>query len=765
MSKMSGIVTIKMNGCTTETLLDYLKSLGVFKIISEQLDKDVTAYWNSGHLNIQTGKVDNNGLTNFLMHDYVPLPLVIPWSGSEFFNVDRSVQRVEQYKKPPSGTDIIESYLATESDRLEEYRRSITTVLDMIENMGITKDSIDTKSTKGEICKVDFLKRLRSNLSEPMVDFMDTAMQIKHDGKHDKIFMNTLLGSGGNDGMLHFGTNFMQSLWICLPEFDDQKKKLSKDYRKFDIKEGLSDALYASGKGCTSIKKDSPGLYYPGGVGGPNGFEGFEAGSIRNPWDLIFAIEGITLLAGSLSRYYGSISPSKGSFPFTCRLSPAGSESLLLSESKNREIWLPLWDEPVGLNSLKAVLREGRADVSRSMAYDGIDFARAVASLGIDRGITQFQRFGIIKGRVGGDNYHTGANLGRVIVPKTPREHIRLLDEIDLWLDSLRRSCKEKNTAAIYGKNLRNIDNAVFDYCKYGGVRRIQTVLRSLGKAEREFASSGQNRPVRPLFHMSPKWLSACNDNSPEYRLACSLASVYDEKVGPIRVHMEPVEWNDKKKYFKRWLDGKKAPVSSGVNISKSLTGLLERRLLEGNRKDTKYPPIDGSIRANLNDVALFLSGSIDESKLRDMFWGLSTIQWYKYDRKEHGPDFTTEYEMDVPNSYALLKLLFIPGQIVHSDDGNWKITRDSDSGVMVKPEPSVLRLINASRFKEAFDTANRRLNVSGLNTKATRAEGFNVPHDQRERLTASLLFPIWELDTISRKVIKEQKKGDDIYV
>ncbi|MFX9938975.1 hypothetical protein ABTP77_21710, partial [Acinetobacter baumannii] len=60
------------------------------------------------------------------------------------------------------------------------------------------------------------------------------------------------------------------------------------------------------------------------------------------------------------------------------------------------EIWLPLWSSPCSLAELSALFSEGRATLKRRVAKDGLDFARAVARLGVDRGITQFQRYSFL---------------------------------------------------------------------------------------------------------------------------------------------------------------------------------------------------------------------------------------------------------------------------------------------------------------------------------------------------------------------------------
>ncbi len=743
---------IALDGCTPETLLDYLKSLGLFKVVSEQLDSDARSYWENDIFHIMT-KENKESMIEFFMYEYEPLPVVVPWSGSDFFGVDET-KEVKPQKKPPTDTELIKAYLSNGSDRLERYNTSVRKVLEIIDEMDITKKDINASSKEGKATKVEFINRLRSSLPGSMVDFLDVATKTGT----EEIFMNTLLGSGGgNDGRLNFGSNYMQCVWLCLPDFDEQKD-LKGNYRGFDSEESLTTSLFKEGE-RGYISSDSPGLFSPGGVGGPNAFEGFEAESLRNPWDFILAMEGITLLAGSLSRRHGSQASERASFPFTCRLSPSGSESLLLSERSNREIWMPLWEDKVKINGLTTVFREGRAEVSGRFAEDGLDFAKAVASLGVDRGISKFKRFGIIKGRVGGDNYHSGAKLDTIEVPDSPREHIHLLDDLNDWLERIDWSFSNDSIAERYKRHKVKIEDAIFNYCKYGGTLRLQAILRAAGKAEKAFASaSGDGRP-RPLHDMSPSWISACNDNSVEYRLACSLASIYDPKVGPIRVQMEPVEWNKKNIFFNKWQSDKRATVWGNRQVSKNLSVILERRLMEGERSDCTYPPIDGMIRASLHDINRFISGDFDESKLIDLLWGLSTIRWYEYDSDKHRPDFSNERTKQISRPYCILKMIFLPYNIDYKkgENGRWESNYD-DSGYLVKPEPSVLRLVQGERFGEAFERCSRRLKATGLQMKTSTTPDFAVPPEQKDRLIASLLFPVWEIDKIARYVVKEPK-------
>ena len=57
---------------------------------------------------------------------------------------------------------------------------------------------------------------------------------------------------------------------------------------------------------------------------------------------------------------------------------------------------MPLWSARFSIDELRCLLTEGRAALNGKPTRDGLDFARAVAQLGIDRGIDGFQRYAFL---------------------------------------------------------------------------------------------------------------------------------------------------------------------------------------------------------------------------------------------------------------------------------------------------------------------------------------------------------------------------------
>jgi len=743
--------TLELEGCNYSTLAGYLKALGVFKVVTEQLDPDARLYWEGLtpylSINEEHGKDE---IIDFFLNQYQPIPIVIPWSGSDFFDVDRGGDP-GPFKKPPTKGKIIEAFLASTSKKLEEYRDNLEKCLDLIETLGLSKKEIEGSNSSRKEKKAQFMGLLRSWLSDKMVDFMDVASVIEE----DRIFTNTILGSGGgNDGNLHFGGNYMQCLWLCLPDFSEQKG-LSGSYKGFSSTASCRESLFAEySKEKATIRGDSLGLFSSGNIGGPNAYEGFEADALRNPWDLIFLIEGLTMFKGALSSRSGSMLGRRGAaFPFMSRVSfDSGSTVVSQETTLNREIWLPIWGSSTSLKPLELIFSEGRAEVAGRQALDGVDFIRAVASLGVDRGIDSFQRYGIVKGRVGGDNYHTAINLGSVRTYRKPVENIDLFNDIDRWLRRLRRAL-QGNAASRYGVHLRNIESSIVSYCRRGDKNRLQEVLLALGRAEQGIAGAGGERSVPPL-RLSPGWVRACDDGSTEYRLACAIGSIKDVGIGPVRVQLEPVEWVTDRRPVS-WSKNNSSVSWGAGNLSDNLAAVLKRRVLEGSRSKSEFLPIQGRVRVGLADVYQFLRGNVDEKKINDLVWALSTVKWHLYRYKRHAPQWAWQPVPEMPRLYSLLKLLYLPqGLTFNFDTSKWTYTWDK-SGTRIPNVPEILNLLKVGRIQEVNKKSVRRLISSGLKPiGASRGVILQTGTLNPKRLAASLLIPIWEIDTLAKSVL-----------
>jgi len=711
-------------GCTPEPLMDYLKAVGILRLVAEQKDPGARARWHNGVFELRSA-LDERTIVQFLIEEYQPTPIVVPWSGSDFFNVNRSGDK-GPFKKTPTAKKILEAFLATASRRLAMYRETISLALATLNACGIdNKTGMEDRKAKSE-----FISKFRSSALEEIVQWIDACSVISN----EKASFSSLLGSGGgSDGNTHFSDNFMQNLWEVLPEFDEQRT-----FNKVSGGNILQSALFGE-LSCGLVRERTSSLYDAGAVGGPNAGQGFERASIGNPWGIILCLEGTMLLAGCVARHHVASGSTRASFPFQVRLTPTRTDTASEQESAGREIWMPMWSCWVSKAELAMLFSEGRASLDTKQVDRGVDFARAAASLGVDRGITSFQRYAIVRGRVGGENYNTSASLGRFEVRARP--DVDLLFEIDPWIESFRRAASDDKAPPCFRSALRRIQSAIFEFCQHGGHSRFGAILCAFGQAERELARSEKFRgdKIRPIAGLSPDWIRAVFDASVEFELALALSGIRDRegKIGPLRANLEPVRSGADKRGKVYWTDQDRAAVWTSADLPTNLAAVLERRIMDGGRRGCVSLPLAFRRSASLNAIADFLSGQTDDAGIEELLWGLVLV-----DQGKDYPELDHWRSVDVlplPRAFALLKLLFLPFPL------------ETRSGpTTIRPEPSLLPLLRAGRMDEACALAMRRLRASGLvpmttppGARAASNEEWQAGGIDPRRLAAALLFPI----------------------
>lgn len=719
-------------GCTPEPLLSYLKALGIFRLVATQADSQVKAYWKADQFHL-VSDLTRDELVDFLAYLYRPTPVLSPWNGGGgFFDSKAAGQALMRLEQSTNG-------------RLEPFRQTATVIRTAIREAKMTKGVLQ----KDKTAKAAFLRLLRSSLPDEALDWIDATAVLAG----ERARYAPLLGVGGCDGNLDFSTNFVQRLEALIP-FDDggapgTKRKKGPDLRL--NRAWASDALFADG--APPLLSAALGQYNPGGIGGPNATQGFEGTSLVNPWDYILMLEGALVLAGAAARRLGADTTAKAAFPFTVDTSTIGWGTMADREeaSSRSEVWLPLWARPAGFASVRQLFAEGRAQLGRRQAHTGLDFARAVAGLGVDKGIAEFQRFGFMQ-RNG--LAFLATPLGRMAVQERPQA--RLIDEVDTWLFRLHKAVGANPTGSLE-RALRAIEQCIFAYCEYGGPDRLQDVLAALGRTEMLLATAPKaHEKIEPLQGLSANWLSACNDERPELRLAAALSSISHPKVKSIRFQLEPVVQKGDRIHW----GGDASGVVRSAHLLRTLAAILDQRLRLGagqyEREDERNDPqraetttpIGGLFPASLSDVHLFLTGQVDDQRIADLMAALCAVRWNKpaplEAPKEHIPELS--------RVYALLKLLFLPGAL--------KLPTGGDP-VRIMPEPTVLNLLRAGNSQEAVAVAYRRLRASGLTPlgwtgrQHPKAPTFELGDVSCDRLLAALLIPIREPHRLASSVLQ----------
>lgn len=696
--------TLELAGCTPAPLAHYLKALGVLRIVGAS-EPSAAGWWRHDRFFLRS-RYDRASLCNFFLGSYQPTPLVAPWNGgSGFF--------------PNGNRRAINAICEGSAERFRPYRA-------LIEQCHVVLRRLDLAQKPTGRAKLRLLQICRNEFPDEMLSWLDTAYVLTADGpKYPPI-----LGTGGNDGRLEFTNNFMQRLTEV---FDTETGTAFPGMR-----ESLEASLF--GVASRSRSRAPIGQFDPGGAGGANMNAGYDAPSDVNQWDFILMLEGALAFASASVKKLQTVAMGALSCPFCVRPNGVGYSGAHLSDeaTARAEMWMPLWEDPVPFSTLSSSFSEGRVETGRRQARNGVDFARAIACMGIDRGITAFQRFGFHQ-RNGLS--HFAVPLGRFDVRFSPAVE-DLLVPLDGWLDRFRRAATSRTAPARAGRALRNLETAILELCRRGDAQDIRTVLIALGEAEAAVAISKMLRDgelgnaVPPIPFLSQAWITKAMGRSPnrEFRLACALASVTHERVGPMRRHFEPIDaglWTSRHPVAPEWAKDTGHPnvVWRNGELTRNLGAVLCRRLVEVRRSNDQrvaaptLMPFRGRVVANLGDIHTFIEGGVAENEIDALLRGLILIDWSESDSLSGNEGDIPPNSIDV--LYSLLKLCHLDEPL---------------DEIQVKLSPEVTHNAVFGRAAEATRYAIRQLRAAGMNPAF---DSVRVTSQRTRRIAAALTFPI----------------------
>lgn len=697
-----------LTGCAPVPLAHYLKAIGILRLVAEQADPDARGWWIGDSFRLGT-ILGRDELERFFLHDYCPTPLVAPWNGGSGFH-------------PKDNKTGIDALRGSAGARFAAYRAQIEqTARELARNSGQSKESQ--------------LRDCASHWRGSTGDWLAAAVVIRPDGSPG---YPALLGTGGNDGRLDFTNNFMQNLALLFAMDDDVGAPLP------GALESLQAALFQE----STPKSTSPraiGQFLPGCAGGANAANGFDASSAVNLFDYILMLEGAVVFSAGLSRRCDAGARAQAAAPFTVRASSIGYGSGALAEQSARgEQWMPIWAQPITYPELKATIAEGRCQIGRTSAHRPLDFARAVARLGVSRGIREFQRFGYIE-RNGQANLATP--LGRWRVQAQP--HQDLLDEVCPWIDWLCQAGTDKHAPAAIGRVARNCQEAAMGCCRSGREpERWQRLLVALGEAEAQLLRSPRftaERRLSPIPRLSPAWVEAANSSEcTELRLALALAGQFAPAKqreldwwNPIRRHFLPLDKFATRFQVANDSLAKDPNVVRSDDFEQTALDIVRRRLLLGCDVENVPFPLRAvrGVHAQAKDIAAFLAGDTDDARLLSLCHPLMALDF----RRKPVPSLSSaagEYaEARSFPLFALFKLchLSFPVPVPSLENGH------SDS-VPVRPDRAILARLGAGDLSAAVHIAVRRLTASGIRPHFANACGETA---LARRLGAALVFPV----------------------
>ena len=786
---------IRLTGCRPEPLASYLKALAVLRLVAEQKDAQAKTWWDDGCFCLKS-VLDAEALLRFFLDEYRPTPLVAPWNGgSGFYEGDNTEGRDAILDAPsprfaayrtaissalswpelpprqlPLGRLIAEVEETAGRAKGQAGKQFLSLVADVREALASVQPALGTDDPLAlsveqlqerlptavrktlvqrarklrTRCNKDFreahkgqvLRACRNRLDDSVVAWMDAAVTV---GSNDELGFPPLLGTAANEGRLDYTNAFMEkiaSLLIRQPA-DGSTSGL------------LRNALFA--EPTDGLRIASVGQYDPGRAGGYNQGAEIETKDFpTNPWDFVLTLEGTLLWASGVSRRQATSGSISLASPFTVRARAVGYSSSASSdqEAARSEIWAPLWGRPSGYPEVRALFSEGRADVGRRRAADGIEFAEAASSLGTDRGITHFVRYSLLKRR--GDSY-IALPVGRFQVQaKSESDLVRqlepLLDRVDAFL---RRFPSDPPARFLLAR--RAIDEALYALLLHGGTSRFKGLVAAVGRLEQLFAQRdtvAKPSLPRPLSGLDPAWVAAADDGTLEVRLAGALASIAPTgDVGSIRANLALIDparpW--------QWATGQGQRAWSGASLSARMASALARRMMDATRLNCKSNPLHARLALCPEDAAGFIEGDIDESLVEDLLFGFCWVDWHEYEAVRRLRSALHAWRRPVssrivPASWALLKLLFLPGPIRTAEGAE----------ISVRAEPSVLPLLEAGRVGEACRVAQRRLFAAGLAPARPEFPQF----ENGLRLAAALLLPVYPVAPLLKKALVQSQSA-----
>jgi len=450
---------------------------------------------------------------------FEPLPVVSPWNkGSGFAGNGKSREAEKALADVRESTD----------SRLAALREGVLRADEVIargKQLG-WGGSGDELWDAGH--KEDVVQLCRNMLPDAALAWIDTAIVLGQDadGRIDLSY-NRLLGTGGNFGRQDLQATYVQRVLTLLG--DGSKHKSSLNWLRAAL---LRDE-------SVPYLRDSVGQFDPGRAGGiqSSPLEKRDEKGFANPWAFLLTIEGAMLFASAATKRAGAAN-SGASLPFLVRASGVGFGSAADGENAMAEIWTPEWSRYASLAEIEQLLGEGRAQWRGQPARSGLDFARAVATLGVDRGISRFTRSVFVE-------RHGQSPLAVPVgvIDVRERRGVSLLRDVDTWLGALRRG----EQSSLVQAGVRAVDRAMYALATSPGSSSALDVLVALGALHQVVGRSAKARvSVNPLMlGATSAWVDELSRAGEFDRAETRLAYVLATSGSPRMKRDEPGRWAD----------------------------------------------------------------------------------------------------------------------------------------------------------------------------------------------------------------------------
>ena len=431
-----------------------------------------------------------------------------------------------------------------------------------------------------------------------------------------RIRMNPLLGTGGNAGKRDFAKGWKDAVQAI----KDPPRNQSRDVLDNDLE------AFLSGGPCTYLDSFQAGSWFGAANkiynhGNPSAPPSSPRGKKRpyregevTPWAMALACEGLPYFGGGPSLRLGSRRPPMGAFPFVTEAkAPKGTAD----EAKEMvaEVWAPIWDRPMAEPELRSLFLRGRAELGGKGAASSVAFAVGARCRGVDAGVAEFRRFLLL--RTTSDHTFESRLATVVPVPKTSPDSattgaIRTIVE-------LRDALPSRKLAGLRGP----LEQALVDFAAAdpdgGRTEQAWALVDEMSDALVKVDRNRTFRGSKVRFRLLPgEWAAGLlQDNPPdrEGRLALAVSSLAPSpqfiahRIG-VRKRVAGACWE-----FPESPPARR--VWSDAELTGNLCATAERRVFEASGEANSPPPFGAAIRVGLDDIHAWLSGEVDEERVR----------------------------------------------------------------------------------------------------------------------------------------------------
>ncbi|HVX67821.1 MAG TPA: type I-U CRISPR-associated protein Csx17 [Bryobacteraceae bacterium] len=763
----------ELRGCAPAPLAQYLKALGILRLLAEQGgDPDARGWWQNERFCLLTS-LTREGLERFFLERYQPTPLLSPWIASSsllrktdplpamfekspavrFAPMREGIFAARQLLDEQSYADAIfraitartktdktyqsdlqrellgtsETFLAclrelrtqaSRSDLSECRQAELTAAIATVESMVVaapppTRQESDVlKASEG----YNWLKKAAERRYRILKDDLLSACRKHWRGGLAQWFAAAVAldGDGAAKWPSLLGNRGGNVGHLDLPNNFMQSLGDLFVVNAPDAPPtlGASELLaHALWDAATTRMGDAKvGQFYPGSAGGANTSTGSTGNGLVNPWDFVLMMEGTVLFRVQATRRLDPNAFSRASAPFAVRSHAAGYGSAGNEKAERGEQWLPLWDQPATLGEVTALFGEARVQLGRWTAGRPVEVARAISRLGVARGVRSFVRYGYLE-RNGQSTF--AVPLGRMDVHEV--RHARLIDDLAGWMDRLQRLARGKSAPARLIHAERQLADAVMSVLMHDATpERWQAVLLAAVAIE-HLQTAGCAIEAGPVPSLQAEWAAAAG-NTAEVRLALALGSVKS-----VRHHWLPLEkgaW--KFKVSDKRLAKDPRVVMTGRDALADLAALVERRLVEAS--DRSLPMrAEAGCGARLGDIARLLNGDVDLDRVLDLARAFMALK----ECKPPARDGQDEGEWP-PDAWLALRLAFLP----------WPLLADRQ----IPADVATLRRLQSGDIAGAVAAALARLRSFGIRPPLQAG----ITDKRSARLwAAALAFPI----------------------